>query len=327
MNFYSKGDGYMNKKIKGIIIFVGIIMLLIGIDFISILTLNKPLFAIKEDNGDSVNLIYRGILYDVYDCYEYSSVQIKAKGTKFTCSALNKEASYMVTEVQNVSISIFDISKIGATIVIKDTNMKPYIYEEWYKIEKEIDGEWYRVDTIIDSYGFNEIGYVPNKDGEVKFIINWEKLYGELSSGSYRILKRVNNKYISVPFNIEEFSNSSIEVVKPELYNAIKFNKYLERDNRVIYLAGNIEEVYYKKLNTKYRLKEYITNILQSIDDGINELTKLIMNPAILNDGGTEIYKSKEYDITIVCCNTLSGNKDIFIGDYLMGFDSKTMCK
>ena len=38
-----------------------------------------------------------------------------------------------------------------------------------------------------------------------------------------------------------KYTNNKIEVIKPEVTNLNKFNKYLERDNRTIYLAGNIE--------------------------------------------------------------------------------------
>ena len=48
---------------------------------------------------------------------------------------------------------------------------------------------------------------------------------------------------------------------------------------------------------------------------------------AILKDGGTTIYKSNTYDITIIKCNTIAGNKDIFIGDYTMNFYNDLMCK
>ena len=46
-----------------------------------------------------------------------------------------------------------------------------------------------------------------------------------------------------------------------------------------------------------------------------------------LKDGETTIYKSKDYDITMINCNTLSGNNDIFIGDYNLEFDNNEMCK
>lgn len=71
----------MKKWMKLMVYF----LLLVVIDLISIYTLNRPLFAIKKDTGDSVNLIYRGVFYDTYNCQEHSMHQIKAKGAKFTC--------------------------------------------------------------------------------------------------------------------------------------------------------------------------------------------------------------------------------------------------
>lgn len=107
-----------------------------------------------------------------------------------------------VNNVKNVSAEIFDISPTGATIIIKDRNTKPYIYGEWYKLEKEKNGKWIEVEAIIDNYGFNAIGYSVDENKEVKFLINWEWLYGELPQGNYRILKQVEDNYLVIPFSI-----------------------------------------------------------------------------------------------------------------------------
>ena len=113
------------------------------------------------------------------------------------------KSSYIPTEVENVSISIADISPTGATITVKDTNEEPYIYGEWYKIEENKNGEWYDVSTIIDNYGFTDIGYLADAyNDEVIFEINWQWLYGELKEGNYRLLKEVNRQHISVEFSI-----------------------------------------------------------------------------------------------------------------------------
>ncbi|MGN1444091.1 MAG: immunoglobulin-like domain-containing protein [Acutalibacteraceae bacterium] len=54
----------------------------------------------------------------------------------------------------------------------------------------------------MKNYGFNDIGYLVDEFNEVTFIMDWSWLYGELSKGSYRIIKQVNNQYIAIPFNI-----------------------------------------------------------------------------------------------------------------------------
>lgn len=196
----------MKKYIKFISFIVLGVILLIAIDLIWIFIFNKPLFAVKEDNGDSVNMVYRGLFYDSYNCFEHSMIQIKSKGSKFMCSytKFNEmiESEYTVTVVDGVSISIMDVTNKGAMVVIKDINKNPYVYGEWYQIEELREGKWYSVNTIIDNYGFNEMGYLVNDDNEVKFSVDWEWLYGELSNGNYRMLKQVNNKYIAVLFEI-----------------------------------------------------------------------------------------------------------------------------
>lgn len=120
------------------------------------------------------------------------------------CSDTSPKQAFEPTEVENVSISISDVSPTGATVTIKDTNAEPYMYGEWYAIEKENGGTWIRVEPIIDNYGFTMIGYLPDENDEVVFDLNWEWLYGELPKGSYRLLKRVDDKYISVTFDLAE---------------------------------------------------------------------------------------------------------------------------
>ena len=106
------------------------------------------------------------------------------------------------TQVENVTIQISDISPSGATVIITDTNPEPYVYGEWFKLQRKTEGGWQDVPTVIDNYGFHEIGYLPNNKGEVTFVINWEWLYGKLPAGTYRIFKEVNRQEIFIEFEI-----------------------------------------------------------------------------------------------------------------------------
>ena len=118
-----------------------------------------------------------------------------------------------------------------------------------------------------------------------------------------------------------------IKIRKKELQDGNKFNKYLERDNQTIYFKSNIEEVYYYEEYEIHPLKYYIENTWQTTSDGIKHLTDVLENTETLRDGGTKIYKNELVDITIITCNTLAGNRDIYIGDYSMDFDNEVMCK
>lgn len=70
--------------------------------------------------------------------------------------------------------------------------------------------------------------------------------------------------------------------------------------------------------NKKVKLKEYIKN-----NKAINEIIDTLKLEDILKDGGTKIYKG---DITLIKCNTLDGNKDIYIGNKNMEF-KENFCK
>ena len=106
------------------------------------------------------------------------------------------------TQVENVTFQISDISPTGATLVITDTNAEPYLYGEWYKIQRLTDGQWMDVPHVIDNGAFNAMGYIPDANGEVKFTINWEWLYGKLPSGAYRLWKQVGDKECYIEFSI-----------------------------------------------------------------------------------------------------------------------------
>ena len=43
----------------------------------------------------------------------------------------SQETTYQSTKIPNVSIRILNVSPSCATIIIKDTNDKPFVYGEW----------------------------------------------------------------------------------------------------------------------------------------------------------------------------------------------------
>jgi len=168
--------------------------------------------VLELDYSNTPNISQLHITIDEVDnnyIYLKSAVKVNDSvkdGEYVKCSLSSKKCEYYnkreITNVKNVSISISDISLTGATVTIKDTNKKPYVYGEWYRIEKEDNGEWFALETKIENYGFNDLGYEVDKNNEVKFVIDWKELYGELPLGSYRIVKQVNNQYIYVDFGV-----------------------------------------------------------------------------------------------------------------------------
>ena len=174
-----------------------------------------------------------------------------------------EETVYATSEVENVSVTISDISLTGATITIKDTNESKYLYEEWYVIEKEIDGKMYSIPTKVKDYGFNSKGYSVDENNEVKFVIDWKWLYGELPQGNYRIIKKSHDKYISIPFSIATTQSSKKENIKPNLFDRneiikVAIDNYSQYKNNYEYTDKNtIDKVYnlFKDLETNVASK------------------------------------------------------------------------
>lgn len=74
----------MKKILNNIIGIIVILIILVGLDIYSIYNFSKPIFIISEE-VDNLNKVYRGIFYDAYNCAEYSMIQIKLKGVKYSC--------------------------------------------------------------------------------------------------------------------------------------------------------------------------------------------------------------------------------------------------
>lgn len=95
------------------------------------------------------------------------------------------------------------LTKTGATIVITDLSGKNNTFSKEFRIDQKRGGKWY---TLKDK-SKNEVNVLAGQKGEenkkLEQELNWEKNYGTLSDGYYRIVKKINNKDIVVEFKIE----------------------------------------------------------------------------------------------------------------------------
>ena len=139
----------------------------------------------------------------------------------------------------------------------------------------------------------------------------------------------IDSKYIKFeqggPYNTNSLD---IDLKVSSEYNDknIKFKEYLKLDNRTIYLAENVSELFIVENKNQTSLRKYIINSTEVVDNSIESITNLLNKQSILKDGGTIIFKNKDKNITLIKCNTIDGNKDIYIGDYNLNFKSN-MCK
>ena len=114
-------------------------------------------------------------------------------------------------------------------------------------------------------------------------------------------------------------------VTKPEVHNDIKFKICYENNNRRVYLAGNLGEFYLKEEDGDITLKTYLSTAFQTFDDGIKSITDELDVVDTYRDGGTTVYKSIDKDITVIVCNKIDGNKNVYIGDYYLEY-SDDLC-
>lgn len=97
-----------------------------------------------------------------------------------------------------------------------------------------------------------------------------------------------------------------------------KVELLLTKNGRKIYTYC-LENITITINNEEKELKKYIENN----NDAISEISKSLKLESILSDGGTKIYKG---DITLIKCNTIAGNKDVYIGNSGMKF-KENFCK
>lgn len=144
----------MRKGKRIIIVVILSIILLCVIDLLSIFIFNKPLLAIQTDNNGSINRVYKGILYDTYDCDGY--IKVKSKYAKYTCPSekVSKLGNYDFNVVEDTNTSyqkIFAFSYNDIDYYYGNTNFALYLTEDSYRytIEEAITSNKVDIEDIL----------------------------------------------------------------------------------------------------------------------------------------------------------------------------------
>ena len=109
----------------------------------------------------------------------------------------------------------------------------------------------------------------------------------------------------------------------------IKITKTKDCDNQVIeYYQYEEQKVYLVCLDEitidGATFKDYFSKTYQTFNDSIDNLTKNMEVIDTYKDGGTKLYKNDS--IALIKCNTIDGNKDIYIGDTNLEYQ-ESFCK
>ena len=118
------------------------------------------------------------------------------------CTPDGEEIIFQETEIEGVVVNLSNITSTSAYLIIKDTNGTAHTYGE-YKIEKNVDGNWVEAYKLNENMNYVSSGSNTPTSGEVRMVITWNGIYGELPAGNYRLLKKVDSEFITIEFTIE----------------------------------------------------------------------------------------------------------------------------
>jgi len=115
-----------------------------------------------------------------------------------------------------LTLSVENVTSTGLTLVVTQSGGNPtgsLETGEAYRLITLKDGTWKVVEELplpegVDGRGFNSIGYFIPRGETREFEINWEWIFGELPSGTYRLIKnftdfRETANYDSADFWVE----------------------------------------------------------------------------------------------------------------------------
>lgn len=126
-----------------------------------------------------------------------------------------------------------------------------------------------------------------------------------------------------------ELDGNDFRIETKEVLNCSEeiYTKYYEEGNQTIYLAC-ISEINLIDNNQNISLKRYLSKDMETIDSVLNKITNKLSAVAYAYDGGTVVYqdlqehKITNHGLTVVQCNTMEGNKDVYIGPWQMNYEN-----
>lgn len=334
----------MKKLLKIFISLVVIIVVLLAIDFISIFYFQKPLL-ILDKREDSMNEVYKGVFWDVYNCASYSSFQVKFKWNKFDCPK-----TVEVNKEENI-----DSKKIAKLTLVGDLLFEQPFYnaihngdnkDEYFSLVKkyfiEDDLSIGNMEVVIgnenlkvsgEGYNFcapEYVGHLVNTlDFEVLGTANnhaYDRGYDGLKSTLDFFENNTDILTVGTFKNIEEKNNLNILEI-----NDIKFGflAYTYGTNQTI-LEKDKELISYYKSPVTRMLDEEYKNILKS---DIEKLDKKVDVVIVLMHWGNEFtYKTNNEQKTIAKFLNELG-VDIIVGSHshsiqpieIIGEENKTL--
>ena len=119
---------------------------------------------------------------------------------------LIKESDIVIADNVTMEIMSDTLTKTSATVVITDLSGSNYTYSKNYNIEKYEDEKWWVIKPLIKNEITTTEGYSVDENNSLTMNLNWEKKYGELNKGRYRIVIKVSDNWPDGKYTTAEFT-------------------------------------------------------------------------------------------------------------------------
>lgn len=128
-----------------------------------------------------------------------------------SCSTTSYETVNSFAAGVTMVVAEGTVSSTGLTVTFVNKSNRNGVYGEYFVLEKKSNGRWDQVPTVINNYGFTDIGYPLPPGSRRDWSADWSWLYGSLDRGEYRIVKEIldfkgtgdfTKHYLSAEFTI-----------------------------------------------------------------------------------------------------------------------------
>ena len=126
------------------------------------------------------------------DGWELKILGIRVAGNINADERLKRDESLEQKNTGSVLIEVKEETRTlkGATFILRNTTDEEYSYGQPYTIEKYNNGNWKELETLTgDPLSWNAIAYTLKNNETKELNIDWSLGYGELNSGTYRLVK------------------------------------------------------------------------------------------------------------------------------------------
>lgn len=243
------------------------------------------------------------------------------------CLLINKNNA-LEKEMVKISLKKDSLTSTSLILIIKNNSDKEIHFGEGFTIEKFNNKKWLKLKTREDTF-FNLIDNIVEKKSTAEQQISWDWIYGTLKPGKYRLVKEINNHKYYLEFKIASKKNENkIEkIIAKEKVNCTNSKDLLISTKEYKIYTSCLESVTIKIDLQEFSLQEFLKEKanLEKLIQILKEQTTLNDTTSLIyKDGGSTLYKGA--NLSLLKCNTIEGNKDIYIGSEKMYYE-KNFCK